>query len=336
MSSRRRNSTAKRSLTVTTERWPIAGRFVLSRGAKTEAEIVLAEIVEGEFRGRGECVPYARYGESTQSVARAIEALAQPIAAGLSRSALQDILPPGAARNALDCALLDLEAKLSRRPAHALLGLPAPKPVITAFTLSLDTPAAMGEAAAAAKDRPLLKLKLGPDAALQAVRAVRAAAPQSRLIVDANEAWSLAALSALARPLQALGVCLIEQPLPAKNDAALEGQSWAVPLCADESLHSRQELSAIARRYQAVNIKLDKTGGLTEAVLLLNEAKSLGLTIMMGCMVATSLAMAPAALLATQADYVDLDGPLLLARDRDHGIRYTGSLMAPPEPVLWG
>ena len=321
-----------RHLTVSAERWPIAGRFVLSRGAKTEAAVVVAEITEGAHRGRGECVPYARYGESVESVMRAIETAG----AALSRHALQQALPPGAARNALDCALIDLEAKTSGRPAHALLGRPAPKPVITAFTLSLDAPDAMGRAAEAAKDRPLLKLKLGPDTALACVTAVRKAAPEATLIVDANEAWSLSSLSALAPALKALGVALIEQPLPAGDDAALEGFSCGVPLCADESLHARDGLALIARRYQAINIKLDKTGGLTEAVLLLAAARDLGLTIMVGCMVATSLAMAPAVLIAGEADYVDLDGPLLLARDRPHGIRYAGSLMAPPDPALWG
>jgi L-Ala-D/L-Glu epimerase / N-acetyl-D-glutamate racemase len=304
----------------------------LSRGAKTEAVVVVAEIAEGGLSGRGEGVPYARYGESPEGVVRSIEAAG----AGLSRKALQAALPPGAARNALDCALLDLEAKSTGRRAHEILGLSPPRPLTTAFTLSLDRPEAMRRAAEAEKNRPVLKLKLGSRDALACVRAVHEAAPGARLIVDANEAWSLPELSAMAPALKACGVILIEQPLPAGGDGALEGFSCVVPLCADESLHSRAELSQVARRYQAVNIKLDKTGGLTEAVLLLRDAQALGLQIMAGCMVATSLAMAPACLIGSEADYVDLDGPLLLTRDRPHGLRYAGSLMAPPDPALWG
>jgi L-alanine-DL-glutamate epimerase-like enolase superfamily enzyme len=325
-----------RRLTVTIERWPIAGRFALSRGAKTEAEVVLAEITEGARRGRGECVPYPRYGETPASVAAAVQALAPAIAGGLDRKALQAALPPGAARNALDCALLDLEAKISGRPAHEILGLPPPRAVTTAFTLSLDTPDAMARAALAAGPRPLLKLKLGPDDALASIRAVHDAAPSAALIVDANEAWSLAQLATLAPALGALGVALIEQPLAAADDAALQGFSCPIPLCADESFHTEADLPRIAARYQAVNIKLDKAGGITAAAALLAEARTRGLSVMVGCMVATSLAMAPAMLIASGADYVDLDGPLLLARDRDDPIRYEGSLMAPPSPTLWG
>jgi L-alanine-DL-glutamate epimerase-like enolase superfamily enzyme len=254
----------------------------------------------------------------------------------LDRKALQAALPPGAARNALDCALLDLEAKISGRPAHEILGLPPPRAVTTAFTLSLDTPDAMARAALAAGPRPLLKLKLGPDDALASIRAVHDAAPSAALIVDANEAWSLAQLATLAPALGALGVALIEQPLAAADDAALQGFSCPIPLCADESFHTEADLPRIAARYQAVNIKLDKAGGITAAAALLAEARTRGLSVMVGCMVATSLAMAPAMLIASGADYVDLDGPLLLARDRDDPIRYEGSLMAPPSPTLWG
>jgi L-alanine-DL-glutamate epimerase-like enolase superfamily enzyme len=281
-------------------------------------------------------VPYPRYGETPAGVAATIQALAPQIAAGLDRETLQHALAPGAARNALDCALLDLEAKISGRPAHEILGLPPPRAVTTAFTLSLDTPEAMARAAIAAGPRPLLKLKLGPDEALARVRAVHHAAPSATLIVDANEAWSLAQLAMLAPALGALGVALIEQPLPAGADTALAGFSCPIPLCADESFHTGADLPRIAACYQAVNIKLDKAGGITAAAALLAEARTRGLSIMVGCMVATSLAMAPAMLIASGADYVDLDGPLLLARDRAPGIRYDGSLMAPPSPKLWG
>lgn len=336
MRSKQPEAPSRRTLTVRTECWPIAGRFSLSRGSKTAAEVVVAEIRTGIHRGRGECVPYARYGESAAQVAEAIAALAPAIEAGLNREALQGTLPPGAARNALDCALIDLEAKMSGQPAHILLGLPAPKSCVTAFTLSLDAPEAMGRAAKAAGNRPLLKIKLGLTDALPALRAVRKAAPDATLIVDANEAWTLEALSLFTPELAALGVALIEQPLPAHADAALEGYSRGIPLCADESLHTHADLARIARRYDAVNIKLDKAGGLTEATQLLKAARTQRLGIMVGCMLATSLAMAPAFLLASQADFVDLDGPLLLAKDRIPGIRYEGSLMAPPDPALWG
>jgi L-Ala-D/L-Glu epimerase / N-acetyl-D-glutamate racemase len=323
------------SLTVRVERWPIAGRFIISRGAKTEAVIVVAEIVAGSATGRGECVPYARYDETVEGVVAAIEAMRGAVAHDLDRIGLQAAMPAGAARNALDCALWDLDAKRSGRPVHALAGLRPPRPLTTAYTISLGTPDEMAEAAARAA-RPLLKLKLGGHGDPERLAAVRRAAPGANLIVDANEAWTADDLAENYAACAAAGVQLIEQPLPAGDDAALAGIARPVKVCADESVHDRASLSALAGRYDAVNIKLDKTGGLTEALALRAEAARLGLGVMVGCMVATSLAMAPALLLAEQAQFVDLDGPLLLARDRPGGLRYEGSLVHPPSPELWG
>ena len=324
-----------RQLHIAVERFPIAGRFVISRGAKTEAVVVVATLVEGGFRGRGECVPYARYGESLESVVAQIESLRQTIEAGLGREDLQTILPPGAARNALDCALWDLEAKASGVPVFRQAGLAPPAPVTTAYTLSLDTPEAMAAAAKAAA-RPLLKLKLGGDGDAERLAAVRAAAPHAQLIVDANEAWSPAHLAGHFAACAAQGVALIEQPLPAGADTILAEIAHPVPLCADESLHDRGDLAALRGCYEAINIKLDKAGGLTEALALAADAERLGFQCMIGCMVASSLAMAPALLLAGRADYVDLDGPLLLAQDRPDGVHYDGARVYPPTPALWG
>ena len=326
-----------RALFVAAESWPIAGAFRIARGSKSEAQVIVASIADGAARGRGECVPYARYGESMDSVQAQIESVRGEIERGLSREALHRALPAGAARNALDCALWDLEAKRARKPVHELAGLPPPKPVATAFTLGIDTPARMGEAARTAGVRPILKLKLAGDADdLARVAAVREAVPQSKLIVDANEAFTRESLAALAPQLARLGVALIEQPLPANADEPLESFASPVPLCADESAHDRDTLGAVAGRYAYINIKLDKTGGFTEAIALARAAHARGLKLMVGCMVATSLAMAPAVLLAQDADWVDLDGPLLLSRDRDPGLRYDGALVYPPEAVLWG
>src|SRR5690348_7393942 len=323
-------------LTVSTERWPIAGAFTISRGSKTEAEVVVATVSAGLARGRGECVPYARYGETVDGVAAAIAALAPAVARGLDRDELQRLLPPGAARNALDCALWDLAAKRAGKPVHALAGLPPPGPRVTAYTISLGAPGAMASAAAKAAARPLLKVKLGQPGDPERIRAVRAAAPRAELIVDANEGWTSASLRANLAACAAAGVTLVEQPLPADDDAALAAFPHPIPVCADESVHDRASLAALAGKYDAVNIKLDKTGGLTEALQLAAEAERLGLELMVGCMVATSLAMAPAHLVAQRARIVDLDGPLLLARDREPGLRYEDSLVYPPSPELWG
>jgi L-alanine-DL-glutamate epimerase-like enolase superfamily enzyme len=318
-------------LTVRAERWPIAGAFRISRGSKTEAEVVVAELHDGEQRGRGEAVPYARYGETVEGVVAALEALRGPIEAG---EAVQ--LPPGAAANALDCARWDLRAKQSGLRAWELAGRARLDPVKTAFSLSLDTPEAMGAAAAREARRPMLKLKIGGPDDLDRVHAVRAAAPRTRIIVDANEGLSFETLRRLAPEFAALDVKLIEQPLKQAEQEALAGWASPVLLCADESLHTRAELAACARLYGAVNIKLDKTGGLTEALALAAEARALGLQVMVGCMVATSLAMAPALLVAQGAEFVDLDGPLLLAKDREPGLTYLGSLIEPPPRELWG
>jgi L-alanine-DL-glutamate epimerase-like enolase superfamily enzyme len=323
-------------LAVAVECWPISGGFTIARGAKHEAVVVVASIGDGPHRGRGECVPYARYGENVEATVAEIEACAPMIANGLSRTGLLQLLPPGAARNALDCALWDLEAKRSGRRAHELAGLATPKSVLTAFTLSLGTPEAMAAKAREASAYPLLKLKLGGEGDAERLAAVREVAPNARLIADANEAWRPEAVEDLMHEAAKAGVELIEQPLPAGNDDLLQHIERRVPVCADESVHDRGSLEAIAARYDAVNIKLDKTGGLTEALRVAERARALGLKIMAGSMVGTSLAMAPALLLAQDADFVDLDGPLLLARDRVPGLTYEGARVLPPPPELWG
>ena len=325
-----------RRLEVTVERWPINGGFTISRGAKHEAAVVIAAVSDGRHTGRGECVPYVHYGETVEGAAAAIAACAGPIAGGLSQAELGALLPAGAARNALDCALWDFEAKQSGRSAASLAGLPPLQPVLTAFTLSLSAPEAMAEAARNARGYPLLKLKLGGEGDVERLRAVRAAVPHARLIVDANEAWQPHETESLLAIVAAEGVELVEQPLPAGNDELLARITHPVPVCADESVHGLASLARIADRYDAVNIKLDKTGGLTEALLVAAAARALGLKIMVGSMVATSLATAPALLVAQEADFVDLDGPLLLARDRQPGLAYECGMVFPPEPALWG
>ncbi len=329
-------SSPSRKLAVSIERWPIAGAFTISRGAKTEAVTVVATVSQGGHIGRGECVPYPRYGETPEATLAALEAMQEPVAGGLDRVRLQVAMPAGAARNALDCALLDLEAKSSDRRIWSLLGRPAPRPCTTAFTISLGTPEAMAAATARAARRPLLKIKLGGYGDDARIAAVRKAAPESELIVDANEAWAPDNLEFYLAACANAGVTLVEQPLPAGKDDALADIKRPIAVCADESVHDRGSLQGLRARYDAVNIKLDKTGGLTEALAMADAAQALGLEIMIGCMVATSLAMAPAMLLAQQARFVDLDGPLLLARDRNGGLRYDGSLVYPPEAALWG
>jgi L-Ala-D/L-Glu epimerase / N-acetyl-D-glutamate racemase len=318
------------------ERWPIAGSFTISRGAKTEAIVVVAEISQGGHTGRGECVPYARYGETPEGVLAAILAMREPLAAGLDRKSLASAMPAGAARNALDCALFDLEAKASGQRVWTLLDRPAPNPCSTAYTISLGSPETMAEATAKAAHRPLLKIKLGGDGDAERIAAVRRQAPESELIVDANEAWTPDNLERNLAACEAAGVTLVEQPLPAGKDDALARIRRPIAVCADESVHDRASLEGLRDRYDAINIKLDKTGGLTEALAMADAAQALGFEIMVGCMVATSLSMAPAMLIAQQARFVDLDGPLLLAGDRDPGLRYDGSTVYPPDAALWG
>jgi L-Ala-D/L-Glu epimerase / N-acetyl-D-glutamate racemase len=318
------------------ERWPIAGSFTISRGAKVEAVTVVAEVGRGGLTGRGECVPYPRYGETPEATLAALLAMQEPLSRGLDRQGLQALMPPGAARNALDCALLDLEAKTSGQRVWNLLGRPAPVACITAYTISLASPEAMAAATAKAAHRPLLKIKLGGEGDGKRIAAVRKSAPESELIVDANEAWTSGNFEQNLAACAEAGVTLVEQPLPAGQDEALARTRRPLAVCADESVHDRASLEGLRERYDAVNIKLDKTGGLTEALAMAEAAHALGFEIMIGCMVATSLAMAPAMLLAPAARYVDLDGPLLLARDRNGGLRYDGSLVYPPEAALWG
>ena len=315
------------SLSVHVEHWPIAGSFTISRGAKSEAVVVIAELSDGAHHGRGECVV---------GVITALQAMSGAIAGGLDRDALQSAMPPGAARNALDCAFWDFSAKRAGQPVHQLLGLPVPKPVNTAYTISLASPDVMAQAAAKAAERALLKVKLGGGDDAARIAAVRRAAPAAELIVDANEGWTPDNHAANLAACADAGVTLVEQPLPANRDDLLARLPHTVPVCADESAHTMASLAALVGKYDAVNIKLDKAGGLTEALAMAREAERLGLALMVGCMVATSLAMAPAVLLAQRARVVDLDGPLLLARDRPDGLVYQGSRVHPPMPALWG
>jgi L-alanine-DL-glutamate epimerase-like enolase superfamily enzyme len=324
-------------LSVRIERWPLAGAFTISRGSKTEAVVVVAELSDGTHRGRGESVPYARYGETADGIVAAIEAMRPALQQGLDRPGLQQAMRSGAARNALDCAYWDVNAKAAGRRAHELAGLGPPAPLITAYTISLGTPAAMAEAAERAALRPLLKVKLGGgDDDRTRIAAVRRAAPRAEIIVDVNEGWRADDLERNLAACADAGVTLVEQPLPEGGDEALARIKRTIPVCADESVHDRASLDALAGKYDAVNVKLDKAGGLTEALALAGAAEQRGLAVMVGCMVATSLAMAPAMLVAQRARVVDLDGPLLLAKDRPEGLRYDGSLVYPPEPALWG
>ena len=325
-----------RRLMVQAERWPVRGSFTISRGSVDSVEVVTVTLAEGEAAGRGECRPYPRYGESADERHRRHRER-PPGGGGRSRPSRAGSGIAGRCRpQRPGLCLVDLEAKRRREPVWRLAGLPEPRPVLTAYTLSLDTPERMAEAARAAAGRPLLKLKLGGEGDLDRVAAVRAAAPGAALIADANEAWTPDQLRRWLPELAALGVELVEQPLPAGQDAALAGIARPVPICADESCHDSASLDALVGRYDYVNLKLDKTGGLTEARRAAAKAQELGFGLMVGCMVATSLAMAPAALLAQLARYADLDGPLLLAKDREPGLRYEGSLLHPPEAALWG
>jgi L-alanine-DL-glutamate epimerase-like enolase superfamily enzyme len=322
-------------LAAAVETFPIAGTFRIARGSRTEARVVVATLTDGSHTGRGEAVPYPRYGESPEGVVADIEAMADRLAEGLDRQGLRTAMKAGAARNALDCALWDLEAKQSGVSVAERLGIEA-VPLTTAFTLSLDEPEAMAEAARAA-GRPLLKVKLGAVSGDEArIRAVREAAPDATLIVDANEGWSETNLLINLSACADAGVALVEQPLRSVRDGVLATISHPVPICADESAHVAADLPALANRFDAVNVKLDKAGGLTEALDMVAAARAHGLKVMVGCMLATSLAMAPAVYAAQGADFVDLDGPLLLAEDRAPGLVYEDSRVHPPPPELWG
>ena len=311
----------------------LAQVFTIARGSRTEAQVLTVRVTDGVHQGWGECVPYARYGETLETVTAQIEALPGDV----TRAALQDLFPPGAARNAVDCALWDMEAKRAGRPVWALAGLEAPGPEITAYTLSLDTPEAMRAQAAEHAFRPLLKTKLGGgEADVARIEAVRAGAPDARIIVDANEGWTPELYRTLAPVLVRLGVEMVEQPLPAGADGALAELERVLPVCADESCHDRASLPALRGKYDMVNIKMDKAGGLTEALAMRAAALAEGLDVMVGCMVGSSLAMAPAVLVAQGAAVVDLDGPLLLAEDRDKPLRYDADGVHPPAPELWG
>jgi L-Ala-D/L-Glu epimerase len=319
-------------VTVETEVFPLAKAFTISRGSRTEAHVLTVTVEAEGVQGRGECVPYARYGETLESVRDAVLGLP----AEVDRATLQGLLPAGAARNAVDCALWDWEARHTGRRAWQLAGLPRPGPEVTAYTLSLEAPEAMRAEAARHAARPLLKIKLGGEGDMARLEAVRSGAPHARIIVDANEGWTPETYSALAPVLLRLGVEMVEQPLPAGADDALAGIERPLPVCADESCHDRASLAGLKGKYDMVNIKLDKAGGLTEALALRAAAEAAGFGIMVGCMVGTSLAMAPAVLVAQGAAFVDLDGPLLLARDRPAGLVYDAGGVHPPEPELWG
>jgi len=322
-------------LTCSIETWPLAAAFTISRGAKTEAKVVVATLRDSDNIGCGECVPYARYGETLEGVVNTIEKLAPDIERGLSRAELQLALPPGAARNALDCAFWDLEAKQSGKRVADLVGI-TPTPLTTAFSLSLDTPDKMRIAAADAASRPLLKIKLGGEGDEERIAAIREAAPDAKLIVDANEGWTPANLESNSHAMARYNVTLIEQPLPAGDDEVLRSFNSPVPLCADESCHGIASLAPLVGLYDTVNIKLDKTGGLTEALATARAARDIGFNIMVGCMVGTSLGMAPAMLVAQPKDLVDLDGPLLLKQDRNPGISFRGSEMLAVDATVWG
>ncbi|MDF0603588.1 dipeptide epimerase [Psychromarinibacter sp. C21-152] len=319
-------------LSVRAEEFRLAEAFTISRGSRTEAKVLTVTVADGGAAGWGECVPYARYDETLESVTAEIERLPER----LSRSELQELLPAGAARNAVDCALWDLEAKAAGKRAWELAGLAAPGPVVTAYTLSLGAPDAMWAAAAKNAWRPLLKVKLGTEADMPRLEAVREGAPDSRIIVDANEGWSAEVYSELAPHLVRLGVELVEQPLPAGDDGMLAEIARPIPVCADESAHDRATLDGLKGKYDIVNVKLDKTGGLTEALAMKAAAEAAGFGVFVGCMVGSSLAMAPAVLVAQGAQVVDLDAPMLLAEDRDVPLVYDDRGVWPPEAGLWG
>lgn len=321
------------SVKVYSESWPMARPFAIAHGTRTHAEVVVVELEADGFLGRGESVPYPRYGESVEGVLASVRRVVDAILAGAGASAAG---LSGAAANAVDCALWDLRCKQTGLPAHDLLGLAKPVALETAFTIPIDSPTEMQRRASEEADRPLLKVKTGPTRIVECVAAVRAGAPQAKLIVDANESWQSDALPELLRAMVELGVSLVEQPLPAGMDSCLGQIDHPLPIFADESFHRTADVQKCAALYDGVNIKLDKTGGLTEAINTINAAREAKLGILVGCMVGTSLAIAPAFLLAQQADWVDLDGPLLLAKDRPNGFRFDGSTILPSGTELWG
>ncbi len=323
------------SLSLEVERvvFPLAEAFTISRGTRTESVVVECRLTAAGSTGRGECYPYARYGETVESV---LAQLRDVPLDNLDRTRLQTLLPPGAARNAVDCALWDLEAKQSGRRVWELAGLGAPEPVLTVYTLGIDEPAAMRKKAAANAHRPILKIKLGGGGDIDRLRAVREGAPESRIVLDANEGWSATTYAEIAPVILDLGVEMVEQPLPANDDAALAGIDRPLPVCADEACHDTSTLPGLSGKYDMINIKLDKTGGLTEALALREAALASGYKVMVGCMVGSSLAMAPGVLVAQGAAVTDLDGPLLLAEDRADGLTYDSAGVHPPAPELWG
>jgi L-alanine-DL-glutamate epimerase-like enolase superfamily enzyme len=325
-----------RTLSATSEYWPLATPFRISRGVRTEADVVVAEVRQGDLVGRGEGAPIPRYGDTVDSCVAQLQSVAKFVEHGLGRRDLLDLLPPGAARNALDCALWDLEARLAGRSVGELIGRKLRGYVTTALTVSLDAPQAMGAAAAKLAGYPLVKVKVNADDPAAQLRAVRAEVPDAVLIVDANEAWDMDLLRAMQPHLAELRVALLEQPLPAADDEALEGFAPSVPICADESCHVAEDVVRLTGRYQAVNIKLDKTGGLTAALDLLGAARAHGMTVMTGCMVTTSLSIAPAFHVAEQADFVDLDGPTWLLQDRQGGVVLKDQRLLAPSGSLWG
>ncbi|MDX6558988.1 MAG: L-Ala-D/L-Glu epimerase [Blastocatellia bacterium] len=317
------------------ETWPLDKPFRISRGSRTEARVVVVTVANRQHTGRGEAVPISRYNQSVASVLGQIEPMKSE--KNLDRHRIQELLPAGAARNALDCAFWDLEAKISGKRVWELANIPMTPKVETAFTISLDTPAAMAAAARANAVAPILKLKLGgDDVDLARAQAVGEAAPAARLLIDANESWSPAHYQKIVPALRELRVELIEQPFPADGDEGLETLDHPIPVCADESCHTSADLARLTNRYEIINVKLDKTGGLTEALRLSERAREAGFKLLIGCMVGTSLSMAPARVLASTADYVDLDGPLLLARDREHGLSYQNSRIGIPSREFWG
>ena len=326
----------KRSLEVNVETWPLARPFAISRGVRTEAIVVVAKITDGEFVGVGECVPYPRYDETVDGVTAEIEKLASAIADGLDRDALQETLPAGAARNALDNALWDLEAKQRGQRAWKIADIAVPTPYVTAETIGIGSVDEMGAAADRLKSAPLIKVKLDGELVMERMQAIHDNAPSARLIIDPNEGWTINQLKEFAPKLDRLGVEMIEQPVAAEGDDGLAGFISPIPICADEACHTSADLTDLVGKYQMVNIKLDKTGGLTEALALAEAATHAGFGIMIGCMIGTSLAMAPAVLLGGYAKFVDLDGPLLLKHDRKGGLRFESGNVYPPEADLWG